>query len=134
MKREEVATRWAELEQLEEQAHGSFTGGFLLSVAPDALAPGPQIIQDTDPGVIDTILDSLEVPLLHAGRADSPEAMKQEMARYFKQSAELANLAAKGFEALSDEAARSIYEEFIELQERANGSGDAQNVGFSPRR
>lgn len=120
---DKAAQTWAELEQLEDKAHGSFAGGLILAVDPNALSCEPKAIPMSDPVVVDTILDSLDVPMLHIRRADNPGAMKKEMSQFFRENAEVANLAARGFEALSDDAAKSIYEEFIELQEKAKRRG-----------
>lgn len=59
---EDKATQhWAELEQLENKAHGSFTGGLLLSVDPNALLFEEQLFPTSDPEVVNTILDLLQV-------------------------------------------------------------------------
>ncbi|HRJ33875.1 MAG TPA: hypothetical protein PKY51_10000 [Fimbriimonadaceae bacterium] len=123
MMSDKASQAWAELEQLEDKAHGSFAGGLLLAVDANALSCEPKAIPASDPSVVDTILDSLDVPMLHIRRAENPDAMKKEMSQFFRENAEVANLAARGFEALSDDAAKSIYEEFIELQEKAKRRG-----------
>lgn len=123
MTREETDRAWSELEKLEDKAHGAFAGGLYLSVDRDALSKEQRTLPEADPEAVETLLDALEVPKSRTRRADSPDAMKREMSAFFTKHSEMAKLAARGFEELSDEAAKSIYEEFIELQEKAKGSG-----------
>lgn len=123
MKNDDTTQHWAELEKLEAKARGTFAAGLYLSVDADALTAQDNTGTEVDRKSVEAILDALRVPLVVPRPAGDPEAMKREMSQYFRESAELANLAARGFEALSDEATISIYQEFFALQLKSRKQG-----------
>lgn len=119
MMKEKDNQRRSELDELEDKALGMFTGGLLLTLDPDALSKEPVALPQVDADAVESLLDSMGVTRVTPKRAETVEAMKKEISFIFETNAEVAMLAARNFEALPDEAVKSIYEELLELQEKA---------------
>ena len=114
---------WSRLEQLEDKAHGAFAGGMLLDMEAGALSKEPQALPKVDFGTIDTVLVSLGLCRLTPPKARTIEEKKKQIVSLLQTSSQVAGIAARNFEALPDEAVDSIYEELMELQQKASQQG-----------
>lgn len=121
MKKDEQ--RWAELDALENKAHGILAGGMLLDIDPEALSKEPLAMPDISLPEVEAFLDSIGVRRNVPAKAETVAEMKKAISRIFETNAKVAMLAARNFESLPDEAVKSVYLELLELQERARRRG-----------
>ena len=115
--------RWSKLDELEDKALGMFVGGMLLDTDAEALSKEPVALPPVDINQIEALLDAQGVVRMTPKKAETVAEMKKEIVLIFETSAQYASIAARNFDALPDDAVKSIYEELLELQQKARRKG-----------
>lgn len=115
--------RWSQLDELEDKALGMFVGGMLLDVDADALSKEPVVRALVNISEIEHLLDARGVVRNTPKKTETVSEMKKQIVRIFETNAQYASIAARNFDALPDDAVTSIYEELLELQQKARRKG-----------
>lgn len=114
---------WSEIDALENKALGVFVGGLLLDTDANALSKQPEALPPADLDKVESLLTSMGARRVAPKKAETVDDMKKEITLFFETNAQFAMLAARSFESLPDETVKTIYEQLLDLQQRARRRG-----------
>jgi hypothetical protein len=114
---------WSEIDALENKALGVFAGGLLLDTDANALSKRMEALPPADFDKVETLLESMGARRLASKKAETVDDMKKEITLFFETNAQVAMLAARSFESLPDETVKTIYDQLLDLQQRARRRG-----------
>jgi hypothetical protein len=114
---------WSEIDALENKSPGLFVGGLLLDTGANAISKEPAALLPADFDKVESLLESMGARRLAPKKGETVDEMKKEITLFFEINAHVAMLAARSFESLPDETVKTIYDQFLALQQRARRKG-----------